>query len=61
MMRGQKWKYFLLYLSFIGWYLLCILTLFIGLLWLMPYIYTTQASFYEDLRLRYEEQQERLA
>jgi uncharacterized membrane protein len=60
MMQGQKWKYFLLHLSFIGWYLLCILTLGIGLLWLMPYIYATQASFYEDLRLSYEEQQARL-
>jgi uncharacterized membrane protein len=60
MMKDQKWKYFLLHLSFIGWYLLSILTLGIGLLWLMPYIYTTQASFYEDLRLRYEEQQANL-
>jgi uncharacterized membrane protein len=60
MMKDQKWKYFLLHLSFIGWYLLCIPTLGIGLLWLMPYIYATQASFYEDLRLRYEEQQARL-
>jgi uncharacterized membrane protein len=57
MMQGQKWKYFLLHLSFIGWYLLCIPTLFIGLLWLVPYVYATQASFYEDLRLKYEEQQ----
>jgi uncharacterized membrane protein len=61
MMKGQKWKYFLLHLSFIGWYLLCIPTLGIGLLWLLPYIYATQASFYEDLRLKYEEQQTRLA
>ncbi|MEX2459870.1 MAG: DUF975 family protein [Paenibacillaceae bacterium] len=61
MMQGQKWKYFLLNLSFIGWYLLCIPTLGIGFLWLMPYIYTTQASFYEDLRLRYEEQQTRMS
>jgi uncharacterized membrane protein len=60
MMQGQKWKYFLLLLSFIGWFLLCIPTLGIGLLWLMPYVYTTQASFYEDLRLKYEEQQARM-
>jgi uncharacterized membrane protein len=60
MMQGQKWKYFLLHLSFIGWYLLCIPTLGIGLLWLLPYIYATQASFYEDLRLKYEEKQTHL-
>jgi uncharacterized membrane protein len=61
MMQGQKWKYFLLHLSFIGWYLLCIPTFGIGLLWLMPYVYTTQASFYDDLRIKYEEQQARLS
>jgi uncharacterized membrane protein len=60
MMHGQKWKYVLMHLSFIGWFLLCIPTLGIGLLWLMPYIYATQASFYEDLRLRYQEQQVQL-
>jgi uncharacterized membrane protein len=53
MMRGQKWKYFKLLLSFIGWYLLCIITLGIGFLWLIPYIYATQAAFYEDLREQY--------
>jgi uncharacterized membrane protein len=60
MMNGQKMKYFLLLLSFLGWYLLSILTLGIGLLWVIPYVYATQASFYEDLRLRYEEQQARV-
>jgi uncharacterized membrane protein len=55
MMAGQKWKYFKLFLFFIGWYLLCILSLGIGFLWLIPYIYATHASFYEDLRLKYEE------
>lgn len=61
MMQGHKMKYFLLFLSFIGWYLLSIVTIGIGFLWLIPYIYATQASFYEDLRLAYEEQQERLS
>jgi uncharacterized membrane protein len=55
MMLGQKWKYFKLFFFFIGWYLLCILSLGIGFLWLIPYIYATHASFYEDLRLKYEE------
>jgi uncharacterized membrane protein len=56
MMQGQKWKYFVLCLSFIGWYLLSIVTFGIGLLWFIPYVYATQASFYEDLRLKYDEQ-----
>lgn len=50
MMQGNKWKYFLLHLSFIGWGLLCILTLGIGFLWLSPYITTTLANFYDDLK-----------
>ena len=52
MMNGYKWKLFLLDLSFIGWYLLSILTLGIGLLWLTPYIYCSRAKFYEELKQR---------
>lgn len=50
MMQGQKWKLFELHLSFIGWGILCILTLGIGFIWLIPYIYTSLACFYEDLK-----------
>lgn len=50
MMRGHKWDLFLLELSFLGWVLLSILTLGIGLLWLTPYIYAAEAHFYEDLK-----------
>lgn len=46
-MHGYKMELFLLQLSFIGWALLSILTLFIGLFWLEPYFRTTMASFYE--------------
>jgi uncharacterized membrane protein len=49
MMQGRKMKLFLLDLSFIGWILLSILTLGIGLLWLLPYIYSARAAFYEDI------------
>ena len=49
MMYGHKWRYFVLQLSFIGWGLLCVLTLGIGLLWLIPYMAATTANFYEDL------------
>jgi uncharacterized membrane protein len=50
MMRGFKWKLFCLHLSFIGWALLCILSLGIGFLWLVPYIKAAEANFYEDLK-----------
>ncbi len=54
MMRGRKWKLFVLQLSFIGWILLSILTLCIGLLWVMPYYQTSVSAFYYNLK---EEQQ----
>lgn len=54
MMYGHKYDLFYLYISFIGWYLLSILTLGIGSFWLMPYIQTAQASFYEDVKAEWE-------
>lgn len=50
MMQGYKWRLFCLDLSFIGWYLLGILTLCIGWLWVVPYHYTARAAFYEELK-----------
>ena len=54
MMRGHKWELFKLSLSFIGWILLSIFTLFIGLLWVCPYIGTAMAHFYEDVKAEYD-------
>lgn len=54
MMDGHKWKLFCLHLSFIGWWLLCILTLEIGTLWLAPYIQNSTAAFYEDLKNQFD-------
>lgn len=53
MMRGHKMQLFKLSLSFIGWGLLNSLTLGVGVLWLMPYIMTTMAAFYQDVREQY--------
>jgi len=50
MMVGNKWKLFCLYWRFFGWSLLCIFTLGIGYLWLVPYMQTTLAHFYEDVK-----------
>ena len=49
LMNGKKTKLFLLQLSFIGWVILSILTLFIGFIFLYPYIYTTLSKFYKEL------------
>jgi len=54
MMIGRKWKLFVLYISFIGWVILCLLTLGIGFLWLNPYCYATLAEFYIDAKAEYE-------
>ncbi len=50
MMNGYKWKLFFLGLRFFLLALLCILTLGIGFLWLIPYINVTMAVFYDDIR-----------
>lgn len=50
MMVGNKGKLFCLYLSFIGWFLLCLCTFGIGFLWLAPYVQTSVAYFYQDLK-----------
>ena len=50
MMRGHKFRLFLLVFSFIGWVLLSILTLGIGLLWLGPYMEASTVAFYDDLK-----------
>lgn len=56
MMQGNKWRLFVLFLTFIGWFLLSIVTLGIGMLWVYPYVTTTIAHFYDDLRHRGAEQ-----
>ena len=49
LMKDKKTKLFLLQLSFIGWAILSILTLFIGFIFLQPYIYTTLSKFYKEI------------
>ena len=57
LMSGHKAELFLLSLSFIGWALLSLLTLGIGFLWLIPYMQTAFAYFYEDLKKEAGERQ----
>lgn len=49
LMHGHKMDLFLLDLSFIGWVILCLLTLGIGFLFFTPYWHTARAKFYEEL------------
>ena len=51
MMKGQKWKAFVLDLSFLGWSILSLFTLgILGLFYVNPYKYSTKAALYETLR-----------
>ncbi len=50
MMNGHKMDLFLLDLSFIGWAILCLFTFGIGFLWLQPYVMTSHAIFYKELK-----------
>lgn len=49
LMVGNKLRLFSLQLSFIGWAILCVFTLGIGLLWLIPYIQASLAAFYLEI------------
>ena len=54
-MYGNKWRYFCLNISFIGWYLLLIPAAFLpggtfAQLFLQPYVQTACAAFYEDIK-----------
>ena len=50
MMKGNRGKYVLLQLSFIGWAILSIFTFYIGYLWLIPYMQVAMVCFYEFLK-----------
>jgi uncharacterized membrane protein len=49
LMEGHKWQLFKLYLRFIALGLLCLLTLGIGFIWLIPYANICTAQFYDSL------------
>ena len=49
MMEGTRWRLFCLQFSFIGWDILCALTLGIGNLALRPYRHAAEAAFYREL------------
>ena len=50
MTNGYKMDLFVLGLSFIGWTLLCSITLGIALIWVAPYMYATYTNAYNFLK-----------
>lgn len=53
MMKGHKFDLFYLHLGFLGWAILSVFTLCVGLVWVMPYMMTAQAAFYQDVKNEY--------
>lgn len=53
MMKGHKWELFKLDLTFIGWYIITVITLGIAGIYTMPYFYTVYAGFYEEIKKEY--------
>jgi len=49
MMQGNKYRLFCLHFSFIGWSILCAMTLGIGNLWLTPYENAANAAFFREI------------
>ncbi len=49
LMKGHKWDLFVLDLSFIGWYIVGLLCLGVGVLWVSPYHEMAKANFYLEL------------
>lgn len=59
MMEGNKVRLLTLRLSFIAWDILAILTIFIGYLWLNPYINTASGIFYNNLKMSTEPEEDK--
>lgn len=51
-MDGEKWKLFVLQLSFFGWFLLGAIACGLGVLFVMPYYEATMAEFYTCMRAK---------
>ncbi|MBR5539365.1 MAG: DUF975 family protein, partial [Clostridia bacterium] len=50
MMEGHKMDYFVLSLSFIGWYFVGSLTFGIAFIWIIPYMSATYVNFYNAIK-----------
>lgn len=49
LMKGNKWRYFCLQMSFIGWIVLSIISCGIGILWLNPYMNAATIVFFNEI------------
>ena len=56
MMHGHKLELFFLQLSFLGWHLLSVYTLFLLELWIIPYEQTAITKFLYEIKINYEKE-----
>lgn len=49
-MMGNKWRLCKLYISFFGWFVLCVVTCGLGTPFLLPYVSAANAEFYAELK-----------
>lgn len=54
LMKGHKWEFFGFVLSFILWYILIIITAGIANIFVLPYILTSYANYYAELKAESE-------
>lgn len=51
LMDGHKFDLFVLHLSFFWWYVLCAITLGLASIYVVPYVQTSTAQFYDTIKL----------
>ena len=61
LMKGHMWKFFLLQLSFVPMILLSVVTFYIALIWIMPYMQASMTAFYMDVTGELEERRRKHA
>ena len=49
MMKGNYGRYIYMQLSFLGLMILGVLTLYVGFIWIMPYMQMTEIEFYREI------------
>jgi uncharacterized membrane protein len=50
MMEGHKMRFFEMWLSFLGWFILGVVTFGLGMIYAIPYYRAAKANFYLDLK-----------
>ena len=55
LMKGHYWEYLKMLLSFIPWLIFSMFTLYLALIWLVPYIETCTAVFYRNISGEFDE------